>query len=173
MAKGTILSYSLPAAHYIRIQQRELKRKNLSLEATARLLTEHASYKDGHSLWNKRKNLENRLKKLKEAGVEDDYTNPPIRDDAQPRIPNIQVSQAVESSSGNSRHTHMADISGEKEAGEEEAGEVESGHDTDCICYCLFCYTNHSIQLGNKLDDRSPYLIQSQMARQCQRKEFY
>ena len=170
MAKGTILSYSLPAAHYIRIQQRELKRKNLSLEATARLLTEHASYKDGHSLWNKRKNLENRLKKLKEAGVEDDYTNPPIRDDAQPRIPNIQVSQAVESSSGNSRYTHMADISGEKEAGEEEAGEVESGHDTDCICYCLFCYANHSIQLGNKLDDRSPFLIQSQMARQCQRK---
>ena len=105
--------------------------------------------------------------------MEDDYTNPPIRDDAQPRIPNIQVSQAVESSSGNSRYTHMADISGEKEAGEEEAGEVESGHDTDCICYCLFCYTNHSIQLGNKLDDRSPFLIQSQMARQCKRKEFY
>jgi len=111
------------------------------------------------------------LKKLKEAGVEDDYIMIlPIRDDAQPRIPNIQVSQAVESSSGNSRHKHMADISGEKEAGEEEAGEVESGHDTDCICYCLFCYTNHSIQLGNKLDDRSPFLIQSQMARQCQRK---
>jgi|SaaInl74LU_5_DNA_1037368.scaffolds.fasta_scaffold06702_4 hypothetical protein len=154
-------------SQYRRIRERELKKKDLTTEEIARLLDEQKGYQAGYSIHEKKRNLQKRLDKLKEAE--------PSEGDKPPDIPKQDVvSRAVESESfiphqpapeaddippvpqlRRRERQHEPNVATEEDSDDDMATEEDCDYKIRRLRYCLFCYQKHS---GYETDHRSPFL---------------
>ena len=160
--------------NYHRIQQRELKKKRLTEEAKAKLLSELPRYQVGYALWFQRKNLEQRLKGLKKAGTDGDNqevpSQPPLPIDIEPpplptHLPDIAPPPSLPPSSPDVAEPSVSVLDIQVPAipiGERNVYDTVTDDEYSCF-YCVFCYTKHAARQGHREYLETPFLIQDNM----------